>query len=126
MSITVGKAGFSVRLAETGEQAITLLYEAPADVVLTDLKMPGMTGLDLLGEVRQRWPGTQVVLMTGHGTVERAVEAMRLGAHDFIIKPVSKAELVAILERALREKSLRERVEHLEAAATEDTSDNPS
>jgi len=119
LDINLSKAGFSVRLAENGEQAITLLYEAPADVVLTDLKMPGMTGLELLGEVRQRWPGTQVVLMTGHGTVERAVEAMRLGAHDFIIKPVSRAELVAILERALREKSLRERVEHLEAAATE-------
>jgi len=119
LEINLGKAGFEVRLAQTGAEAIDSLHDAPADVVLTDLKMPGMTGLELLEEVRQRWPDTQVVLMTGYGTVERAVEAMRLGAHDFIIKPVSRAELVAILERALREKSLLERVEHLEAAASE-------
>ncbi len=119
LEINLGKAGFQVQLARTGAEAIDLLHDAPVDIVLTDLMMPGMTGLELLDEVRTRWPETQVVLMTGHGTVERAVEAMRLGAHDFIIKPVSRAELVAILERALREKSLIERVEHLEAAATE-------
>lgn len=119
LEINLNKAGFEVRLAHNGAQAIDSLHEAPADVVLTDLMMPGMTGLELLEQVRQRWADTQVVMMTGHGTVERAVEAMRMGAHDFIIKPVSRAELVAILERALREKSLLERVEHLEAAATE-------
>ena len=119
LEINLGKAGFEVRLARAGEEALDLLREAPADVVLTDLMMPGMTGLEVLETVRHKWPDTQVVLMTGHGTVERAVEAMRMGAHDFIIKPVSRAELVAILQRALREKSLMERVEHLEAAAKE-------
>ena len=119
LDINLGKAGFQVRLAQTGEEAIDSLHDAPADVVLTDLMMPGMTGLQLLEQVRQKWPDIQVVLMTGHGTVERAVEAMRMGAHDFIIKPVSRAELVAILDRALREKALLQRVEHLEAAASE-------
>jgi two-component system, NtrC family, response regulator len=119
LEINLSKAGFEVRIAQTGEEAIDKLHDAPADVVLTDLKMPGMTGLELLEETRRRWPDTQVVMMTGHGTVERAVEAMRLGAHDFIIKPVSRAELIAILKRALRERSLLQRVEQLEAAATE-------
>jgi len=119
LEINLSKAGWTVRLAETGEEAINVLREFGVDVVLTDLMMPGMSGMELLADVRQRWPSTQVVLMTGHGTVERAVEAMRLGAHDFIIKPVSKAELIAILERALREKTLTDRVEHLEAATAE-------
>ena len=72
LEINLNKAGFEVRLAHDGQQAIDSLHEAPADVVLTDLMMPGMTGLDLLEQVRQRWSDTQVVLMTGHGTVERA------------------------------------------------------
>ena len=68
LDINLGKAGFEVRLAQTGEEAVDLLRDAPADVVLTDLMMPGMTGLELLETVRERWPDTQVVLMTGHGT----------------------------------------------------------
>ncbi len=119
LNINLTKAGWLVHLAETAEAAIGLLRERTADVVLTDLMMPGSSGMELLTEVRHRWPETQVVLMTGHGTVERAVEAMRLGAHDFIIKPVSKAELIAILERAMREKSLVDRVKHLEAETAE-------
>jgi len=115
LNINLTKAGWTVHLAETGEAAIDELRERMFDIVLTDLMMPGLSGMELLTEIQERWPNTQVILMTGHGTVERAVEAMRLGAHDFIIKPVSKAELIAILERALREKSLVDRVEHLEA-----------
>ena len=81
--------------------------------------MPGMGGMALLAEVKRSWPLTQVIMMTGHGTVERAVEAMRLGAHDFVIKPIAKAELLAILDRALRERALHEQVAQLQAAASE-------
>jgi DNA-binding NtrC family response regulator len=119
LEVNLGKAGWTVHLAQTGEEAIEKLRAIDVDVVLTDLMMPGLSGMELLAEIQQRSPGIQVVLMTGHGSVERAVEAMRLGAHDFIIKPVSRAELIAILERALREKTLVDRVEHLEAETAE-------
>jgi DNA-binding NtrC family response regulator len=119
LDVNLSKAGYTVSLADTGERALEILRAQPVDIMLTDFMMPGINGMELLVEVHQRWPSTQVIMMTGHGTVERAVEAMKLGAHDFIIKPVAKAELLAILERARREQALRLQVAHLTEAATE-------
>lgn len=119
LDVNLSKAGYTVSLADTGERALEVLRSQSVDVVLTDFMMPGINGMELLAEIHQRWPATQVIMMTGHGTVERAVEAMRLGAHDFIIKPVAKAELLAILDRARREQALKQKVAHLTEAATE-------
>ncbi|MEC9389990.1 MAG: sigma-54 dependent transcriptional regulator [Myxococcota bacterium] len=119
LEVNLTKAGHTVSLAESGQRALSILRSQEVDVVLTDFMMPEMTGIELLAEIRERWPLTQVVLMTGHGTVERAVEAMRLGAHDFVIKPVGRDELLAILDRAVRERGLHKRVARLEAEASE-------
>ena len=119
LDVNLTKAGHTVSLADTGERALDALRTIPVDAILTDLMMPGMGGMALLAEVKRSWPLTQVIMMTGHGTVERAVEAMRLGAHDFVIKPIAKAELLAILDRALRERALHEQVAQLQAAASE-------
>jgi two-component system, NtrC family, response regulator len=119
LDVNLSKAGYIVSLADTAERALDILRTQSVDLVLTDLMMPGIGGMELLTEIREHWPQIQVVLMTGHGTVERAVEAMRMGAHDFVIKPVGKVELLAILDRAIREQHLHRQVDRLQAAADE-------
>ena len=119
LDVNLSKAGYIVSLADTAEAAIETLQRHNIDLVLTDLMMPGMGGMDLLDHIRKHWPQIQIVMMTGHATVERAVEAMRMGAHDFVIKPVGKNELIAILERATREQALHRQVDRLQAAADE-------
>ncbi len=119
LEVNLSKAGHIVSLADSAERALEIMRSQDVDVVLTDFMMAGMTGTELLATVKQHWPLTQVVLMTGHGTVERAVEAMRLGAHDFVIKPVGRDELLAILDRAVRERGLLQQVARLKAEASE-------
>ncbi|RMG94275.1 MAG: response regulator, partial [Candidatus Dadabacteria bacterium] len=85
--------GHRVRTAGGGEAGLFLLEEEPADLVITDLKMPGISGLEVLRRVRERWPATEVVLITGYGTLDDAVEALRHGAYDFLLKPVRLAQL---------------------------------
>ncbi len=119
LDVNLSKAGYIVSLADNADRAMEILRTQNVDLVLTDLMMPGRDGMELLQHIRDRWPQIQVIMMTGHGTVERAVEAMRIGAHDFVIKPVGKNELLAILERASREQALHRQVERLQAAAEE-------
>jgi DNA-binding NtrC family response regulator len=113
LRVNLEKAGLDVRLASTAEEALRVLHDHPMDIVLTDVKMPGASGLELLREVKSRWPDIQVVVMTGQGTVEDAVRAMKHGAADYIIKPVSKEELLVVLDKAAREKALLAEVEQL-------------
>ena len=82
-----------VAIANSAQTALAHLYKKPADVVLTDYKMPYMTGNDLLKEIRGRYPGMVVLIMTAYGTVEVAVEAMKAGAWDFVAKPVDLDQL---------------------------------
>ena len=93
------KQGHSVSSADSAQTALAYLYEHPADLVISDFKMPYMTGQDLLEEVRRRHPGIAVVLVTAFGTIERAVEAMKHGAWDFLSKPVDLDELELIIEK---------------------------
>ncbi|MCB9761531.1 MAG: sigma-54-dependent Fis family transcriptional regulator [Alphaproteobacteria bacterium] len=104
--VNLSKQGYDVTLSTNADQAIHALEDRPVDVVLTDVAMPGRSGLELLGVIRERWPEVRVVVMTGYGSVQDAVAAMKAGADDYIIKPVSKDELVVIVERALKEKGL--------------------
>ncbi|HEY3452002.1 MAG TPA: sigma-54 dependent transcriptional regulator [Myxococcales bacterium] len=95
------QAGIQATLASSGEQALAVLAAQPVDVVVTDLKMPGMSGLDLLGKVQEQWPETPVVLITAHGTVATAVEAMKKGAADFVQKPFERDEILYVVKKAL-------------------------
>ncbi len=94
------KKGYSVQAAESGEQALSWLKENVCEVVVTDHKMPGMDGTALLKEIKAHFPETWVVMMTAYGTVEKAVEAMKLGAYDYLSKPIDLEELLLLLERA--------------------------
>src|SRR6056297_3601868 len=82
-----------VETFETGETAIAALKEQYIDLVITDYRMPGMNGLDTIRKVREINPEIEVIMITGHGSIESAVEAMKLGAHDYITKPLDLNEL---------------------------------
>jgi len=102
-----------VGLASDGREAIDLLAAQNFDIVITDLKMPHMDGLELLDHIRRNDPQTLVVILTGHATVENAVAAMKKGAYDYIEKPVNPEELNVLVDRALEHKNLREENEQL-------------
>ncbi len=104
----LAELGHDVRGASTGDRAWELLVEEPADVLLTDLKIPGLGGLDLLARAREHYPDMVVIIMTGFATVHSAVEAMREGAADYLAKPFAMAQLRLALERAVETKRLRD------------------
>ena len=108
--------GYEVRSSATGQDGLALLRKEPFDLVITDLRLPGASGLELLQTCKQHAPRTEVIVITAHGSVETAVEAMKLGAYDYITKPFSMEELLLIVERvtkvlALRQENLRLREE---------------
>ena len=92
--------GYDVVTCEKGSDALLVLREAPVDVLLTDLRMAEMDGLTVLEKAREISPATSTLLMTAYGTIERAVEAMRRGAYDFIVKPFENADLLRSIRRA--------------------------
>ncbi len=110
------QAGYEAMTASDGSQALDVLSKHSQDLVLTDLKMPGMSGIDLLRKVKEEYPEVIVVVVTAYGTIESAVEAMRLGAYDFIIKPVNFDGLKLIVSRALEHHRLQEEVRNLRSA----------
>src|SRR5262249_44480813 len=99
--------GFTVTQAESGEQAVTSLIEFAYDLVLTDLRLPGMGGAGVLEAALERYPEIIVIMMTGFGTVKDAVEAIKRGASDFITKPFQFDELQFVINAALEQKRLR-------------------
>jgi two-component system response regulator AtoC len=105
LCMTVAKGlGFSCIEAGNGEEALALLEERPAHIVLTDLVMPRMSGLEFLEQVRQMLPRAEIAVMTGHGSVETAVQAMKLGAYDYISKPFSPIEELRLFLRRMADK----------------------
>jgi len=105
LCVTVGEAlGFVCLEAESGDSALALLEEQPAHMILTDLVMPHMSGLEFLEKVKKLLPRTEVALMTGHGSIETAVQAMKLGAYDYITKPFSPLEELRLFLRRMAEK----------------------
>src|SRR6516165_1251037 len=95
-----------VLTAGSGGEALDLVRREPVSVLITDLMMPGMSGIDLLKASRSVSPETETVLMTAYGTVENAVEAMKQGAYDFVTKPIKRAHLLRVLGKALEKRSL--------------------
>ena len=102
-----------VTTASSGQEALRLLGEGGYAVVLSDLRMKGMQGIELLTEIKKTVPDINVILMTAFGSVETAVEAMKYGASDYLTKPVKKDELIRVVERVLREAGLRREVSRL-------------
>ena len=97
---------YEVHTAESGKEAIAVVKKERPDVVLTDLKMPEMSGLDLLHEIKRINSDTIVIILTAYGTVENAVQAVKAGAYYYLTKPVNFEELELILKKALNQKAL--------------------
>jgi len=106
--VQLEQAGYEVSSAADGASALAMLQKSPQDLVLTDLKMPGMSGLDLLRKVREEYPETVVVMITAFGTVDTAVEAIKAGAYDYITKPIRSEELELVVRRSLEHMGLLE------------------
>lgn len=98
----------SIQLAADGEQALQVIRGSHIDLLITDLKMPKLDGMQLLARVREESPTTTVVILTGHGTVESAVDAMKRGAYDYLIKPINIDELNLLVERIFATRALAE------------------
>lgn len=95
------KKGYQVRGAGTGEDALEQLESATADLVLTDLKMPGIGGMEFIRRLKAKWPDMEVVVMTAYGSIDTAVEAMRHGAYDYLMKPIDRERFPVVVEKAL-------------------------
>ena len=95
------RLGHAVELAENGQEAINKFQTQRFDLVITDLRMPALDGLGVLAAIKKLAPGTPVILMTAYGSVETAVEAMREGAQDFILKPFPAGVIEEAVNRAL-------------------------
>jgi DNA-binding NtrC family response regulator len=97
------------RGAASGKEALAVLETEPCDVMILDVKMPGMDGLEVLRVVKTRWPAVEVILLTGHASVESGIQGMELGAFDYVMKPCKLADLIPKVEQAYERKLLRER-----------------
>lgn len=93
--------GYDVQAVESGEAALSLLRNDHFDIILLDLKMPGIDGIEVLHVINRLSPNTGVILLTGHGSLESAIEALRLGADDYILKPASSGEILSSVARSL-------------------------
>jgi two-component system response regulator HydG len=110
LELLLRKRGHRTRSAQGGQLGLDLLEEEGADLVITDLRMAQVDGLEVLKQVRERAPDTDVLVITGYGTVETAVEAMKRGAADFITKPFSWEEFAVKVERILKDREERDRL----------------
>lgn len=112
--------GYQVQTAEDGDKAIALLAQETYDLILLDLKMPGTDGLEVLRFAARVAPETQVVLLTAHGSLESAIEALRHGACDYLLKPATPEQILASVERGLKKRAnisqKRQLIQQLEAS----------
>jgi two-component system response regulator AtoC len=121
MEALVSRQGYQVFAAADGEQALASLDETKPDLVTLDVVLPGMDGLATLGALKQRLPDVPVVMLSGHGQARNIVEAMRLGASDFLRKPFEVEELELAFQKALEKRALKQEVERLRGRARSET-----
>jgi len=94
----------NIEAASDGEQALQTMQAKPFDVVLLDMRMPGQDGLSVLRTIKQKWPESEVVIITGYPTVDSAKEAVRLGAYDYMSKPVAPQDVINVTDSAITHK----------------------
>src|SRR5712692_3349148 len=125
LSLFLGPPAFHCTTASNGEAALAALQRKQFDAVISDLQMPGISGMELLAEVRRRYPHVAFLVTTGVDAVDVGVEAMRSGADDYLVKPLRESAVIASLESALHKRRLEQEVEnyrqHLEEMVTERT-----
>lgn len=109
MTKRLTKRGLNVVTADSGNDALVKLdHETKVDVIILDVKMPGMDGIETLQEIKKRHPLKEVIMLTGHATVETAIEGMKLGAFDYLMKPCDLDVLMAKVEEASKKKQAHE------------------
>lgn len=94
---------------KNGQEALKVLHERSFDVVILDVKMPGMDGIEVLRHIKEEFPNVEVIMLTGHANVEVAIQGMELGAFDYLMKPMDIDELVFKVEDAHKKKILKEK-----------------
>ena len=104
-------ANYSAEVASDGREALSLLEQHPFDIVFLDLRMPDMDGISVLRSIKQRWPDTEVVIVTGYPALETAKQAVRLGAYDYLVKPVEPDQIVNAAAEAMNYKNWALRLE---------------
>jgi two-component system OmpR family response regulator len=102
------KRKMKARGAASGEKALEIIKAQPFDVVVLDVKMPGLDGIDTLREIKKSKPLIEVILLTGHASVESGIEGMKLGAYDFVMKPANLEELIEKMRQAYEKKMVSE------------------
>ncbi len=107
-SMRLQTEGEKVSFAYSGQDALNILEKQPIDVVILDIKMPGMDGIDTLKEIRKKHPLVEVILLTGHGTADTAVKGMKLGAFDYLMKPADFDEIRVKVRNAQKRKDEQE------------------
>jgi DNA-binding NtrC family response regulator len=98
------KRGISTKSASNGAEALRIIDESPVDVVILDVKMPGMDGVETLKRIKRNYPLIEVIMLTGHGSVDSAVKGLRMGAFDYVMKPCDIPELLEKIEDAYTKK----------------------
>jgi DNA-binding NtrC family response regulator len=117
LSLRLSEVGEKVTPAYSGQEGLETLEKTSIDVVILDIKMPGMDGIETLREIKKQYPLVEVILLTGHGSTETAVEGMKLGAFDYLMKPADFDDLSAKLEGARKRKDEQEeRIRKAEAS----------
>lgn len=110
ISKTLQRVGYQVHTAASGDEALEMMDRQDYDIVLTDIRMPGLSGVELLAKIKERAPDVVVILLTGYASLETAIESLRLGAHDYLVKPSSSQDIRDSVARALeRAHSLKHR-----------------
>ena len=108
LSLRLKELGEKVAVAFSGQEGLDTLVKTPIDVVILDIKMPGMDGIETLREIKKNFPLVEVIMLTGHGSTETAVEGMKLGAFDYLLKPADFSDLSTKLEGARKRKDEQE------------------
>ena len=123
LEISLTDIGYHVRVARNGEEALALYKRYTPDIVISDIKMPGMDGIELLSRIKQINPETEVVMITGHGDIDLAIKSLKLEATDFVTKPINDEALEIAMKRArdrlLMRRKLKKYTENLEQLVEE-------
>ena len=111
----MGKRNVNVTGVKSGEEALAYLSRNETDVVVLDVKMPGMDGIETLREIKKRMPLMEVIMLTGHASLEVAIEGMEIGAFDYLMKPINIDDLLYKIQDAYKKKSIQEeKIKHMQ------------